>query len=157
MVHFTGALEDGEEFDSSLDGDPMEFRMGGGDVLAGFENAVRGMAEGEKKTFTLNPEESYGEWDEDLIHVFDRDSFPRDANIEVGDSVAIETEDGEQLPAWVSDVNDEEVEVDMNHPLAGHELTFQVEVIAISDTPSPDYESDGGECGCGCGGRHCGD
>jgi len=162
QVHYKGTLDSGEEFDSSRGRQPMEVHMGQGQLIKGFENAVLGMALNEKKTFTLSPQEAYGERDERLEHTFNRCDLPPDAAPQVGDTVGLQNDQGQQFPAQVTDVNEECVVVDLNHPLAGKALTFEIEVVAISDQPSQNNAAAGCSCcgsvedaGCGSQGSCC--
>ena len=144
-VDYKGTLENGEVFDSSIGRQPLEVQMGAGQLISGFENALMGMALNEKKTFTLPPEEAYGHVDEDRKHTFPASDVPPDLNPQVGQTVGLTTEDGQQIPAQIIDVDDAGVTVDLNHPLAGESLTFDIEVVGISPTPIQT-----GGCGCDC-------
>lgn len=124
-VHYVGKLDDGEVFDSSREtGEPFSFRAGVGEVIEGFDKAVLGLSVGEKKTFRLEPEEAYGERDEDLIIQVPAQGAPE--GLEVGDRVRLG-----QTPATVVGVTEEVITLDANHPLAGEALTFEVELISI--------------------------
>jgi peptidylprolyl isomerase len=135
-VHYTGTLSDGSKFDSSYDrGEPLEFVLGDGNMISGFENAVRGMQVGEVKTVTLPPEEAYGTYDENLILVLGRDQMPQGIDIEVGLQLPMQTDTGARFIATIIEVSDTTVTLDANHPMAGKELTFEIELVAI--TPAP--------------------
>jgi peptidylprolyl isomerase len=152
-VEYTGTLADGEVFDTSKDRQPLEVHMGAGRMIPGFEQALLGMSLNEKKTFTLDPEEAYGSRDDRLMREFPRSSAPRGSVPEVGQLVALQTPDGQQIPAKIVNVDDQNITLDMNHPLAGEALTFEVEVVGISDTPTQAAEAcgDGGcDCCSGC-------
>jgi len=147
-VHYKGTLEDGEVFDSSEDRHPLEVQMGGGQVIAGFEKALMGMALNEKKAITLDPEQAYGNRDESLTHSFERSEIPAEMNVEVGQTVALSSPEGQQVPAQIIEADDQKVVVDLNHPLAGQTLTFDIEIVGISDSPTQQAAG----CGTGC---HC--
>ncbi len=143
-VFYTGRFENGEIFDSTENCHPLEVHVGTGDVIKGFEDALMGMALNERKTFTLDPDDAYGRRDEALVHTFDRSELPADFHPEVEEVIVLETEEGGQTLATVKQVGEQEVIVDLNHPLAGKSLTFDIEVNEINDEPSPS------SCGCGC-------
>ena len=145
-VHYKGTLNNGEVFDSSEGRMPLEILMGGGQMIKGFENSLMGMALNEKKTFTLAPEDAYGLREEKLLHNFPLSEVPPSANPEVGQLIGLQTPDGRQVPAQIITIDNENVVLDLNHPLAGQALTFDIEVVGISNTPTQDH----GGCGCGC-------
>jgi peptidylprolyl isomerase len=147
-VHYKGTLENGEVFDTSEGRHPMEFEMGAGQIITGFEKALIGMAVNEKKNFTLEPEEAYGVRDESLTHSFARSEVPAEMDIEVGQTVALSSPEGQQVPAQIVEADDQTVVVDLNHPLAGKKLTFDVEVVGISNSATQQQAG----CGTGC---HC--
>jgi peptidylprolyl isomerase len=125
---------------------PLEIKMGAGQLVAGFENELMGMSLNEKKTFTLEPEAAYGQRDESLTQSFPRSDIPPEMNPRVGMTVGLHTPEGQQVPAQIVHLDDEKVTLDMNHPLAGESLTFEIEVVGISDTPTQVPSG----CGCGC-------
>jgi peptidylprolyl isomerase len=145
QVHYEGTLQDGETFDTSRGGQPMEIKIGDGQIIQGFEEALMGMETSEKKKFTLAPDKAYGERDESLERSFDRSQVPPEMNLKVGDTVGLHTAQGHQVPVQVKSVDDQKVVVDLNHPLAGQTLTFDIEVIGVTDQPTQVG------CGCGCG------
>ena len=152
-VNYKGTLESGEVFDSSEDGQPMEVKVGSGQVIQGFENALMGMALNEEKSFTLEPDEAYGFRDENQLHTFSRQEVPPEMNPQVGDVIGLQTPDGQQIPAKIAEADEEKVVVDLNHPLAGEKLNFDIQVVDISDTPtqmSADCSSGGCDCSSGC-------
>lgn len=151
-VDYKGTLENGEEFDSSQGRQPLEVQVGAGQVIKGFEEALMGMELNEKKVFTLQPEEAYGNRDETSMHTFARSDVPPDMNPQVGDTVGLHTPDGQQIPARIAEVDSEKVVVDLNHPLAGEPLTFEIEVVGISETPTQMQGGcgSGGDCSSGC-------
>lgn len=148
-VSYTGKLEDGEVFDRADECNPLEFCVGSGDVIKGFDDAVLGMTAREIKTFTVSPEDAYGHRDEGLEHSFERGDLPEDFSPAVGEVIVLQTETGEQRLATVKEISLETVLVDLNHPLAGKLLTFDIQVNEINDEPSPSGCSPDG-CGCGC-------
>lgn len=145
-VDYEGKLENGEVFDSSQGGQPLEVRVGGGQVIKGFEEALMGMNLREKKTFTVSPEDAYGNRDENQLHTFSRSEVPAEMNPQVGEMIGLQTPDGQQIPATIAEADEEKIVVDLNHPLAGKSLTFEIEVVGISDTPTQEMGM-----GCGCG------
>ncbi len=144
-VDYKGTLQNGKIFDTSEGRQPLEVQMGAGQLIQGFENALMGMALNEKKTFTLTPEEAYGVVDEDRKHTFPQSDVPAEMDPQVGQTVGLTTQDGQQVPARIIAVNDEGVTVDLNHPLAGESLTFAIEVVGINATATQPAG-----CGCGC-------
>jgi peptidylprolyl isomerase len=156
QVHYKGTLENGEIFDTSKDGQPLEVKIGEGQLIKGFEDALVGMDKQEKKSFTLEPEDAYGHRDETLERAFARSQVPGDLNPKVGAVVALQTTTGQQVPVKIKEVNDEKVVVDLNHPLAGKTLNFDIEIVGITDTPSQGQgcccTPDAGDNPCGgCG------
>ena len=149
-VSYTGTLDNGDQFDSSEGRPPLEFKTGAGQMIKGFEAAVMGMSLNEKKVFTLSPEDAYGERDDSRTHEFPRAEIPPEITPEVGQLLALTSSEGQQIPARIAAVDDEKVTVDLNHPLAGQSLTFEVEVVGISDTPTQQPAGCGGDCSSGC-------
>ncbi|MEQ8509296.1 MAG: peptidylprolyl isomerase [Rhodospirillaceae bacterium] len=130
--HYTGTLADGTEFDSSIGGDPMGANLGEGQLIPGFESALVGMAAGDSKTVTLPADEAYGERNADLVQTLDREMFPENgAHVDVGQTYEMMTESGQPMPVTVTAVEDAEVTIDANHPLAGQDLTFDLELVGI--------------------------
>jgi len=130
-VHYTGKLEDGTIFDSSKERAPLEFTIGEGTVIPGFEAAVIGMQTGESKSATLPPEEAYGERRSDRLLTVDREQLPDDLDPEVGQQLELKQPDGRKVPVTVARVSDSDVTLDANHPLAGRELAFEMELVEI--------------------------
>ena len=128
---YTGTLDDGTQFDSSAGRDPLEFALGGGQVIPGFDNAVDGMAVGESKTVTIPVEEAYGRRHEQLIQEVSRDALPDDIQPEVGMSLQSQSPEGHVMNLVVTEVTDDSITVDANHPLAGQALTFDIELVEI--------------------------
>ncbi len=130
-VHYTGKLEDGTVFDTSEEQTPLEFTIGSGQIIPGFEQAVVGMEPGETKTATISPEEAYGQHREDMTITVERGQFPEDINPEPGQQLQVQQPDGRAAIVVVSDVTESTVTLDANHPLAGQPLTFDIELVDI--------------------------
>jgi peptidylprolyl isomerase len=131
-IHYTGTLDDGTEFDSSAGREPLEFSLGGGQVIAGFDNAVDGMSVGENKTVTIPPGEAYGERHEKLVQEVPKTSLPDDMKPEVGMQLQSQSPDGQIMNLLIAEVADESITVDANHPLAGQALTLAIELVDIA-------------------------
>ncbi len=131
-VHYTGTLDDGSTFDSSVGRDPLEFELGAGMMIKGFDDAVFGMGVGDSKKINIVPAEAYGEYNEDLLHKVPKDQVPADLKAEVGSRLAVTQENGSQVPVVVVDVNDDGIVLDANHELAGKALNFEIEVVSIT-------------------------
>ena len=130
-VHYTGKLTDGTVFDSSEGREPLEFVLGQGSMIKGFENAVMGLGLGDKTSATLKPDEAYGERNNDLIFNFAKEKFPEDIKPQVGMKLNMQTAQGQPVPVEVKEVADDHVVLDANHPLAGKELVFDIELVAV--------------------------
>ena len=130
-VHYTGKLTDGSEFDSSAGREPLEFQIGAGRIIPGLERQIVGMVVGEASTVSVPAEEAYGPRDADAVQRVPRSAIPSDAPLAVGSRLMAETEDGEQLMLTVVALDDAMVTLDANHPLAGKELVFEIELIEI--------------------------
>ena len=130
-VHYTGTLEDGSEFDSSEGKDPLQFTVGAGQMIAGFENAVYGMKVGETKTVTIPSAEAYGPHDENLVMEINRDELPEDIEPTVGLQIGVTYEGGQQGSATVTEVTETTVTLDANHFLAGKDLIFELKLVKI--------------------------
>jgi peptidylprolyl isomerase len=128
-VHYTGRLEDGQVFDSSEGGDPLSFTVGAGQVISGFDKGVEGMQVGDKKTIVIEADDAYGERSEDLVQSIPRASISLDIVPEVGMSLMMTLPDGNQIPVAITEVTDEYIKLDANHPLAGKKLLFDVELV----------------------------
>jgi len=131
QVHYTGTLDNGEVFDSSRDRDPLEFKVGGGMVIPGFDKAVLGLKAGESTTAKLPPEEAYGEIRKELIMPMQKSQIPEDITPEVGMQVMLQAQEGQQIPATITEVNENTIILDANAPLAGKTLNFDIEVVKI--------------------------
>jgi peptidylprolyl isomerase len=131
LVHYRGTLDDGSQFDSSEGGEPISFTLGEGEVIPGFENAVEGMTAGEKKTERMDPADAYGDHRNELVFTVGREQMPDGDEIEVGDMLQVGFPDGRNATVTVTAVEDGEVTLDANHPLAGKNLTFELELVSI--------------------------
>jgi len=132
QIHYTGTLSGGDVFDSSEGRSPLEFTVGSGQVIPGFDTGVMGMNVGEKKTFTIPCAEAYGVSDPRMVQDVPRSEMPADMQTEVGMRLSASGPDGRELQLVVVDVSDDVVRLDANHPLAGEDLTFAIEVVSIS-------------------------
>jgi peptidylprolyl isomerase len=130
-VHYTGTLDSGEVFDSSRGRDPLEFKLGAGQVIPGFERAVEGLAVGESREIRLDPADAYGEPQDELLIDVPAEQFPADAEPEVGHQVQVQVAPGDNRVARIAEVRQDAVRLDLNHPLAGKALTFDVELVAV--------------------------
>ena len=158
-IDYTGTLDDGDVFDSSKGRAPLEVQMGTGSLISGFESALMGMSLNESKTFTLSPAEAYGERDPQRMHEFPRSQVPEGVSPEVGQTLSLRTPDGHEIPARVDSIDETKIVFDLNHPLAGKSLTFDITVVGISQTATQQHQSCGCDCsqngGCGTGGCDC--
>lgn len=130
-VHYVGTLADGTEFDNSSGRDPIEFTVGRGQVVAGFENALMGMAEGDTKSVTLEPDDAYGPHNPDLVHAVERAKIPAEVDLQVGTALQATNERGDQVRLVVIELDTDTVTLDANHPLAGKTLTFELTLVAF--------------------------
>lgn len=130
-IHYTGTLQDGSVFDSSEGRDPLEFQLGAGQIIPGLDQAIDGMAAGEQKTVTIPAAEAYGDYQAEAKQTIPRDQIPADIPLEVGTMLQMQTPDGNAVPVQVADVTEEAVTLDANHPLAGKDLTFEVEIVSV--------------------------
>lgn len=131
LVEYTAKLEEGSVFEKTPKEKPLEFKVGENQVVPGFEKAVLGMALNEEKTFTLKPAEGFGERRDNLVKSIPKALIPKDAVFKVGDTVMVEIQGGSPIPAKILEVNDEAVVLDVNHPFAGHDVTFDLKVVGI--------------------------
>jgi len=130
-IHYTGTLDDGSQFDSSAGREPLAFTLGSGQVIPGFDNAVSGMAVGEKKTVRLEPAEAYGERREEMIQEVPKSALPADMQVEMGMPLQAQGPNGQVMNLVVTGISEDSIEVDANHPLAGKALTFAIELVSI--------------------------
>ena len=130
-VHYTGKLDSGEVFDSSQGRDPLEFTVGSGQVIPGFDQAVDGLEVGESREVRIEPDDAYGEPRDDLMVDVDRDQLPNDADPEIGQQVQVQVAPDQNRVATIAAVDEDSITLDLNHPLAGQPLTFEVELVEI--------------------------
>jgi len=131
-VHYSGTLADGSEFDSSRGQEPLEFTLGEGNMIPGFENAVLGMTLGEQKKITIPCEQAYGERNVEMTQSVPRSAIPDDIELAEGVMLHAQNPEGQTIRFTVAAFDDEQVTVDGNHPLAGHDLIFDLELVAIA-------------------------
>jgi peptidylprolyl isomerase len=131
-VHYTGTLTDGQTFDSSEGKDPLEFTVGSGQIIPGLETAVEGMAVGDKKTVEVPVDQAYGQPDPNAQQAVPRGDIPEDIPLDLGTQLQVQTPQGQVMPVTVVEVTDEQVVLDANHPLAGKDLTFAIELVDIT-------------------------
>lgn len=130
-VHYTGKLENGEQFDSSTGRDPLEFTVGAGQMIAGFDAALPGMKVGDKKTVNIPAKDGYGEADETAIIQFPKENVPAEMKLEIGQQLNLSDEHGNPFPVVVIEIKDDIVVLDANHFLAGKDLVFDIELMEI--------------------------
>ncbi len=130
-VHYTGKLTDGSQFDSSVGRPPLEFTLGAGQMIAGFDAGVLGMAIGEKKTLNIDPANGYGHKNPEAIIDFPKSNIPEGMSIEIGMKLNLQNEYGQPVPVEVIEIKEEAIVMDANHFLAGKDLVFDVELVEI--------------------------
>ena len=130
-VHYTGKLDDGSVFDSSVDREPLQFTIGESQVITGFEQAVIGMEIDESKTVKIPADEAYGPYNEELVQVIERGEFPPELKLEVGKKLQMRQADGQVIVVTITDISESSVTVDANHPLGGEDLTFEIQLVEI--------------------------
>ena len=131
-VHYTGKLENGDVFDSSREKEPFEFTVGDKAVIPGFEKGVVGMGVGDTKTIEIPPEEAYGAKQDELVVVVNKSDFPEDITPSVGQRLQIKQQDGHPVIVTITDLTEDSITLDANHPLAGYTLFFDVEIVDIN-------------------------
>lgn len=131
-VHYTGKLADGQIFDSSAGSEPLEFTIGQGNLIGGFEEAVVGMTPGESKNVAIPANQAYGPPRQDLVMVVERQQIPPSIQPEVGQLLELRHGDNESLAVMVTEVSAASITLDANHPLAGKDLTFEIELVEIA-------------------------
>ena len=149
-VNYTGRFEDGEVFDTSDGREPLKFTVGTGQLIQGFDAAVIGMVPGDKKEITIPPEEGYGLRNDEMTAELPKSAVPEEMAIEVGMQVQLMDENGQPVPAQVAEILEDVVKMDLNHPLAGKTLIFNIELVETGLEPDPMPS------GCGCGSDGCG-
>ena len=130
-VHYTGTLLDGSQFDSSVGRNPLEFTVGAGQMIAGFDAGVLGMIVGEKKTLQIDPDHGYGQSNPEAIIEFPRTNVPEGMELEIGMQLNLQNEYGQPVPVVIMDIREDVVVMDANHSLAGKDLIFEVELVEI--------------------------
>ena len=130
-VHYTGKLDDGTVFDSSLEREPLAFQLGAGQIIPGFEKAVEGMAPGEKTTTVIPAAQAYGPRQEEALVTVERSQLPPEIEPEVGQQLQMQQEGGQPLTVQIVSVDEASVTLDANHPLAGKDLAFEIELVAV--------------------------
>ena len=132
-VHYTGKLQNGEVFDTSREREPLEFEVGKGQMIKGFEEAVKGMEEGDEKTVEIPSDKAYGEPREDLFVEVSKDELPDSIDAEVGMQLQVQQKGtGQNIPVVISEIKDDVLVLDANHPLAGKDLVFDIELVDVS-------------------------
>ena len=131
-VHYHGRLTDGTTFDSSEGRDPLEFTVGAGSVIRGFDEGVAGMAVGDKKTVHIPADDAYGQKDANMVVEFPKSNFPPDLKPEVGMQLQMTNGSGQVIPVVIQEVGEDTVILDANHPLAGQDLVFDIELVSVS-------------------------
>ncbi|PHX73989.1 MAG: peptidylprolyl isomerase [Chitinophagaceae bacterium] len=131
-VHYTGTLTDGSQFDSSVGRNPLEFTVGAGQMIAGFDAGVLGMVVGEKKTLQIDPDNGYGQSNPEAIIEFPKTNVPEGMELEVGMQLNLQNEYGQPVPVVIIELREDLVVMDANHSLAGKDLIFEVELVEIA-------------------------
>ena len=131
-IHYTGTLADGSTFDSSAGRDPLEFTVGSGQIIPGLDKAMPGMAVGDTKTVAVVADEAYGQADPNARQSVPRSEIPADLPLDIGTQLQVQTQDGQVMAVTVAKVTEAEVTLDANHPLAGKDLTFDIELVEIA-------------------------
>ena len=151
QIEYEGTLEDGSLFDSTeKSGQPLEFQLGASQVIEGFESAIKEMGQGEEKVIKIDPAKAYGQPDPELIKEFPRESVPNNENLEPGQRVIVTAANGMPFQAKIVEVDETNVKIDLNHPLAGETLNFKLKVVGITDEPSQACASGCASCGSSC-------
>lgn len=130
-VNYTGTLSNGEVFDTSEEREPLEFTLGQGQLIPGFEKAVTGLSVGDSTTVDIPSKEAYGDSREDLIISVPKDQLPDDVEPQIGMQLQVNQPDGQPIPVRITDVGEEQLTLDANHPLAGEDLNFKIELVEV--------------------------
>ena len=130
-IHYTGTLTDGTTFDSSEGREPLSFQVGSGQIIPGLDSAIPGMTVGDKKTVNVACDEAYGQVNPEMTQAVPRADIPADIPLETGTRLQMQTQNGQVIPVTVTAVDDSTVTLDANHPLAGQDLTFNIELVKI--------------------------
>jgi len=131
LMHFTLSLADGTVADSTREGEPLRFVMGDGTLIEGLELVLYGLKVGDRQCLSIGPRDAFGFPDEENIHTMPRDEFPTEMQLEPGMIIGFNTPSGEEVPGAIQEMKGDEVVVDFNHPLAGHEVIFEVEILEV--------------------------
>ncbi len=131
-VHYTGKMDDGTVFDTSAEGEPLQFKIGEGQLIVDFEQAVVGMNPGESKTVQIPSDRAYGPHHAEIVLAVDRSYFPNDMEPKVDQRLQMQQQDGQSFALTVTDVSETKVTLDANHPLAGKDLTFDIQLMEIA-------------------------
>ncbi|SLN52677.1 FKBP-type peptidyl-prolyl cis-trans isomerase SlyD [Roseivivax jejudonensis] len=131
LIHYTGTLNDGSTFDSSAGRDPLEFTVGSGQIIPGLDKALPGMNVGDKKSVAVAADEAYGQRNPEALQQVPRTEIPDHIPLDPGTQLQVQTPNGQTVPVVVADVTEEQVTLDANHPLAGQDLTFDIELVEI--------------------------
>ncbi len=151
QIQYTGKFEDGEVFDSNVDGQPLEFQVGSGMIIPGLEKSVMGMNIDDEKDIVIEPADAYGNYDETRTHPLPIEEVKSSFDPEIGMQIIVDMADGQQFPAVIKEITDQEVIIDLNHPLAGQTLHFSIKILAVNDEPQLEQ----GGCGCDDSGCDC--
>jgi len=138
IMHFSLTLEDGTVAESSFDNQPLEFVMGDGTLVRGLELALFGLKPGDRQRLLLSPQQAWGQREEGRIHTLPRDRFPQDMRLDPGVIIGFTDEEGEEVPGLVLEAGEQVVKVDFNHPLAGHAITYDVEILDVTPVSGED-------------------
>jgi peptidylprolyl isomerase len=130
-IHYTGRLDDGTTFDTSAGNDPLEFTVGSHDVIPGMESALIGMEPGDEKTITIPSDDAYGPYHDEMVVTVERSEFPEEMEIEVDQQLSVMLEDDQSIIVTIAEITDDVVTLDANHPLAGEDLTFDIQLVEI--------------------------
>ncbi|MFX1389265.1 MAG: peptidylprolyl isomerase [Promethearchaeota archaeon] len=150
-VEYIGTFDDGTIFDSTEmnGGNPLKFEVGAGQVISGFDNSVIGKSVGDKYDIRLEPSEAYGEYMDGMDQSIPKDQFPPEQKPEPGLMILLIGPQGQPVPATIKEVENDIVTIDLNHPMAGKVLNFNIEILETGCEPDPPHA-----CGCGCGNDH---
>ncbi len=130
-IHYTGKLDDGRVFDTSMEREPVQFTVGQGEVIEGLETAIIGMEPGEKRTVEIEAEKAYGPYYNEGVQIFSADQMPEGFKPEVGQQVRLSNASGQAIPGRVIAVNEQGATIDTNHPLAGYDLVFDIHLLSV--------------------------
>ncbi|HNV72641.1 MAG TPA: peptidylprolyl isomerase [Candidatus Ozemobacteraceae bacterium] len=153
-IHFTGKLENGEIFDSSAGNEPLKFKVGAGHVIDGLDEGIIGMRAGQVRDIKVTPEKGFGSYEDSSVLSVERAAMGKNMQPKPGMLIDIQTENGQRIPGTIVDVTEDTVKIDLNHPLAGKNLNFNVEVVEVHDEGDPGTENWGEHDHGGCCGEH---